>query len=132
MAAMVASVNASVALVPVPSLDDLARDPSLAGAVPRHAAAALVAAGLVAVSAAAGRLLALSAEPESASHAAGGAPDEWLDAAGVEARFSLSARWLSDHGRALDLHRIRSRPSRKAVRYHVGRLRRFLEAACRA
>lgn len=128
------SAIAMPSTVAIPTLDDLARDPSLAGALPRHAAAALVAAGLVAVSAAAGRLLALSTEPDASPRDLGReAGPETLTAAGVEALFGLSARWLEDHGRALDLHRIRHRPSRKMVLYHVGRLRRFIEAAaCRA
>ena len=91
---MMAMAMPSAVVVAVPSLDDLARDPSLAGALPRHTAAALVAAGLVVVSAAAGRLLVLSAEP-----AAGRDPDrdagrepvrEWLDAERVEVMFGLN------------------------------------------
>src|SRR5262249_55116 len=121
---------------PVPTLDDLVREPVHVEKLEREAVLALllrVHAVHAVEGALLGRLLALDLEAQaSPRHAHGDAGPEWLTADRVHPLFGLDARWLADHAPVLDGRRIRSRVSRKHVVYHAGRLRQFLEAQCRA
>ena len=116
------------ALVAVPSLDDLARDPERVTALPLDTARALFQSVTLVQALLLGRLM------EGASLSMARPPErdaeEWLNAEQVGIRFGLEKRWLSDHMRELRSHRIVSRPSRKVIVFHVRRLGRFLEARC--
>jgi hypothetical protein len=115
-------------LVEVPTLDQVADDPTLVARLPRDAALVLYARAAIAEAALRVRV---AAEPAPAVPSpAPEAKEEWLSAGEVEARFSLPKRWLSDHMAELRQLRIVSRPSRKRVVFHRARLARFMESRC--
>jgi hypothetical protein len=118
------------ALVAIPSIDELAATPHLAASLPRETAVNLYARCAIAEAALRARLLGdltpVSPSPEPHER------EEWLNAEQVEARFGIPKRWLADHAADLRRRRIVSRPSRKLVVYHRGRLARLLEARCPA
>jgi hypothetical protein len=115
-------------LVTVPSLDALADDPNIAASLPRETATVLYTQAARVEAALRARLLGdpgpASSSPEPRES------EEWLNADQVEARFGIPKRWLTDHARDLRQRRIVSRPSRKLIVYHRGRLARLLEARC--
>ena len=117
----------SPTLIPVPTLDQVAGDPSLVASLPRETAVALYSRAAVAEATLRARLL---ADPGVPVPLPPPEREEWLSASEVEARFSLPKRWLVDHAADLRQARIVSKASRKRVVYHRARLARFLEARC--
>ncbi len=109
---------------PVPTLDELAADPTRAGDLPRQAAEALLARLTVAQSALVGRLLALGAT------GSGPPPtppemDYWLTVEEAADLTGLPPRWFYRHWKTLPFAR---KPSRKALRFSEAGLRRWLAA----
>ena len=114
-------------LVGVPTLAELAERPALAQALPLETAQALLIQCALIQSVLLGRLVTSPRAPEPATPAE---PEEWLNAAQVQERFALPRSWLTDHAAELRQRRIVTKPSRKLVLYHRGRLARLLEAKC--
>jgi hypothetical protein len=121
------AASTSPSLVGVPSLNELAERPALAQALPLETAQALLIQCALIQSVLLGRLVTSPRAPEPLTPAE---PEEWLNAAQVEVRFGLPKSWLIDHAAELRQRRIVSKPSRKLVVYHRGRLTRLLEAKC--
>jgi hypothetical protein len=115
-------------LVPAPTLDDLARDPSQAAGLPQATATSLYARAAGVEAALRARLL---AEPSMAAAPAPPEPEEWLSAEQVGVRFGLSPAWLAAHRGLLRQRGIVSQPSRKTRVFHARRLARFLELSAR-
>jgi hypothetical protein len=115
-------------VVAVPSLDELASNPSVATALPRPVAAALLPSALTVVGILFSRLHDTPEPGAPASHPANSDEPEYLSAADVTRRFGLSRDWLEHHARDLRGRGIIAKPSRKVCLYNVRKLRRFVEA----